>query len=251
VGDDVTEVKRRGRGVAAPLIMETQRRTEEQQTAIRAMRAKIARFGTMLYDRRLTDAAGGNISALVGDVVCFSPRYAGSLRQWQLQPDDVLVVDLDGNVLEGNGALSRESKVHLRLYREFGEHGTGVIHAHARNLLVFAAMARPLPPVLEATRKFGTIPVIDFAPAHSAKLAENVAGAIRGNEARIRKQAAGAIAPWHGLFVIGKDIDAAFDAVERIDNNAYIILMAEMLKQSDLLESERQAMEAACANFTE
>src|SRR5690606_28831741 len=128
----------------------TPNRTAEQSDAIAAMRAKIARFGAMLFDKRLFDAAGGNISALVGDVVCFSPRYAGSLRQWQLTPDDVLVVDLDGNVLEGSGQLSRESKVHLRLYREFSEHGTSVIHAHSRNLLVFAAMARPLPPVLEA-----------------------------------------------------------------------------------------------------
>jgi L-fuculose-phosphate aldolase len=221
-----------------------------QADATAAMRAKIARFGAMLYDRRLFDAAGGNMSARVGDLVCLSPRYAGSIHQWQLKPEQVLVVDLNGNILDGGGQLSRETKVHLRLHREFGEHGTGVIHAHSRNLLVFAAMARPLPPVLEATRKFGEIPVIEYAPAHSMQLSENVAGAIRGQEARIRKQAAAAIAPWHGLFVMGKDIDAAFDAVERIDNNAYIILMAEMLKQSDLLAEQRAALEAACANFT-
>ena len=210
--------------------MTTERnRTLDEDKAIAAMRAKVARFGGWLFERRLTDAAGGNLSARVGDVVCLSPRYAGSKRQWQLQPEDVLLVDLDGNILDGAGEISRESKVHLRLHREFGEHGTGVIHAHARNLLVFAAMGRPLPPVLESTRKFGEIPVVEYAPAHSPQLAENVAGAIRGQESRIRKQAAAAIAPWHGLFVIGKDIDAAFDAVERMALNAYIILIAEMI----------------------
>lgn len=214
-------------------------------------RAKIARFGAMLYQRHLTDAAGGNLSARVDDLVCLSPRYAGSKKQWNLTPDDVLVVDLDGNVLVGDGEISRESKVHLRLHKEFGDYGTGVIHAHARNVLVFAALARSMPPVLEAMRKFGTVPCIDFAPSHSEKLAENVADAIRPQVERIRKQAAGVIAPWHGVFCIGKDIDAAYDAVERFDTNAYIIMMGQLLGQSDLLAGQREAMENACANFTE
>jgi ribulose-5-phosphate 4-epimerase/fuculose-1-phosphate aldolase len=37
------------------------------------------------------------------------------------------------------------------------------------------------------------------------------------------------IAPWHGLFVVGRDIDAAFDLTERIDTNAYCILMGAPL----------------------
>lgn len=188
-------------------------------------RAHIARIGKMLWERHLTDSAGGNISVRVDDQVCITPRYSGQSRQWHLNPEDILVVDLEGNVLEGDGQLSRESKVHLKLHNEFRDAGTAVIHAHARNILVFAAMARPMPPVLEANLKFGEVPVVDYAPAHSARLADNVAGALRGQEARIKKQAAGVIAPWHGLFLMGKELNAAFDAVERFDTNAYCILM--------------------------
>ncbi len=218
---------------------------------INAMRTKIARFGALLFDRRLTDAAGGNISARVGEYVCITPRFSGSLRQWQLKPEEVLVADKDMNILDGTGEISRESKVHFRLHREFGEHGTGVIHAHAKNILVFAAMNRPMPPVLEATQKFGTIPVVPYAPAHGNGLAESVAGGIKGNEARIRKHAAAVIAPWHGLFVIGKDIDAALDAVERMDNNAYCILMSQLLRNADMLDAERDALAQAQANYKE
>ncbi len=215
--------------------------------AVTAMRAKIARLGGLLFERHLTDAAGGNLTARVGDVICMSPSFAGSQRQWQLEAGDVLVTDLDGRILAGDGKITRESHVHLRLHREFGEHGTGVIHAHARNALVFAATSTPIPPVLEATRKFGEVPVVPFAPSHSAELAEHVADAVRGNEARIRKQAMAVIAPYHGLFVIGKDIDAAFDAVERVDTNAYILLMSRLLTGSDLMAEQRAAMEAAIA----
>jgi L-fuculose-phosphate aldolase len=219
------------------------------ESAVTDMRAKLVRLGALLFERRLTDAAGGNMSARAGDLVCITPRYAGSKHQWQLQPHQILVTDLEGNLLDGEGELSRESKVHLKLHRELGHVGTGVIHAHARNVLVFAALCRPMPPVLEGTLKFGEIPVTPYAPAHSADLAENIAAAIVPQEARIRKQAAAAIASYHGLFVMGKDIDAAFDAVERIEGNAYAILMGQLLSQSDMLAEQREALKAGAARY--
>ncbi len=218
--------------------------------AVNAMRAKIAYFGRMLFDRHLTDAGGGNISVRVGEFVCMSATYAGQKHQWQISPEDVLVLDKDGNILEGDGKLSRESKVHLALHREFGQYGTAVMHAHPRNLMVFAAMAKPMPPVLEANLKFGEIQVIEYAPAHSPQLAENVVGGIRGQEQRIVKHGAGVIAPWHGVFLMGKDLDAAFDAVERFDTNAYCILQAHAaFGNSDMLYKERHELAAAAERF--
>ncbi len=231
--------------------MNTSAEMVKSDSKISEMRAKITRIGAMMFERRLTDAGGGNISVRIGDHILITPRFSGSKRQWQLRPEEVLVADMDMNILDGIGEISRESKVHFRLHREFGEYGTSVIHCHAQNILVFAAMAMPMPMVLEGTQKFGTLPVVGYAPAHSADLAENVAGAIRGNEARIRKQAAAALAPWHGLFVMGKDIDAAFDAVERLDNNAYCILMGQMLKQNDMMADQRKALESAMAKYQE
>ena len=173
----------------------------------------------------MTDAAGGNISARVGERVCITPRFAGQKHQWQLRPEHVLVCDLDGNQLEGEGLPSRESKAHFRLYHDFPD-CTSVIHCHPRNVLVFCALDQPMLPVIEATWKFGEIKIVPFSAAHSQGLADGVAGAIAGQEARIRKHAAAVIARWHGLFVAGKDLDAAFDAVERLDTNARIILMS-------------------------
>jgi L-fuculose-phosphate aldolase len=213
---------------------------------IQQTRERIATFGRMLFDRFLTDAAGGNVSVRVGDLVCLSPRYSGQKRQWRLQPDDVLVVDLHGTKLAGAGDLSRASKVHLRRYNEYPD-GASVVHAHPKHVLVFCAARRPIPPVLEATMKFGTINVTEFAPAHSADLALHVADGLRGQESRIRKQAAAVLAPWHGIFCIGKDLDAAFDAVERIDNNARIILESRALLSPADFDAEIAALHEAMA----
>ena len=117
--------------------------------------------------------------------------------------------------------------------------------------MVFVASGQPIEPVLEATLKFGTIPVADtFAPAHSEKLADFIAETMRGKEDAIRKYATAVIAPWHGLFVVGKDLDAAFDLTERIDTNAYCILMSRLLPEGGPLDPEtmqgrlREAMQS-------
>lgn len=193
-------------------------------------RNKIAQTGRMVFERHLTDAAGGNISVRVGDLVCITPRYSGSKRHWQLQPNQVLVSDLSGNKLDGDGDISREAKVHFRLYQDYPD-TTAVLHSHARNAMAFVAAGQPIEPILEATLKFGTIPVTRFAPAHSEKLADAIAEAFQGKDEAIRKYAAAVMAPWHGLFVAGKDLDAAFDLTERIDTNAYCILMSRLLPE--------------------
>jgi ribose 5-phosphate isomerase B len=213
-------------------------------------RTKIAETGRLVFERHLTDAAGGNISVRVGDLVCITPRYSGSKRHWQLRPDQVLVSDLLGNKLDGDGDVSRESKVHYRLYQEFPD-ATCVLHSHARNVMVFVAAGKPIEPVLEATLKFDTIPVTWYAPAHSEKLADSIAEAFRGRGEAIKKYAAAVIAPWHGLFVVGKDIDAAFDLTERIDTNAYCILMSRYLAEGGPVDPEtmRKRLSEAIQSF--
>ncbi len=211
---------------------------EQSNGLITQTRIKIAETGKMVFARHLTDAAGGNISVRVGDKVCITPRYSGSKRHWQLQPNQVLVSDLQGTQLDGDGEISREGKVHYRLYKEFPA-GTAVLHSHPRHVMVFVASGQPIEPVLEATLKFGTIPVAkNFAPAHSEKLADFIAEAMQGKDEAIKKYAAAVIAPWHGLFVVGKDLDAAFDLTERLDPNAYTILMSRLLPEGGPLDPE-------------
>jgi L-fuculose-phosphate aldolase len=196
-------------------------------------RQQIVDIGRLLFDRFLTDAAGGNISARAGEVICISPRFSGSKYQWRLHPEQVLVVDQAGNKLEGEGEISREARVHIRLYQDFPE-GMAVVHSHPRNVMVFATAGQPIPPVWEGTLKFGVIQVCKFAPAHTPDLAEAVAAVMHGQEAALHKQAIAVIAPAHGLFTLGKSLAAAFDATERIEGAAYSILMSKFLPQGPI-----------------
>ncbi len=189
---------------------------------------QIAYVGRRMFERRLTDMCGGNVSARQGDCIYISPRFSGSKKHWQLTADDIISGDLHTDALLENPLFSREGKAHLAIYRNFPDVGA-VIHAHPFHILPFCVTGRSIEPVLEATQKFGLTEVIKPAPAHSAELAENVVTGLRGKEASIRKQAAAVLLPQHGIIVAGKDLLAAVDALERLDWNAWCILAQGLL----------------------
>jgi L-fuculose-phosphate aldolase len=208
------------------------------------IRTRIAEIGRLMFDRKLTDTAGGNISVRVGEHVCITPRYAGSKFQWRLRPDQVLVTDFDGNKIEGDGDISREAKVHYALLNAYPESGS-VVHGHAQNVLVFCAANMPMQPVLEATQKFGVIKVSKYATAHSGGLAENLLVDFADQGARIKTSAAAVMAVYHGLFVLARDLETGFDVTERLDRNARIILQSRSLFPANV--DPATVMSKACA----
>ncbi len=84
-------------------------------SALNEARKLIAQVGRIMLERNLTDLAGGNISVRVDDRIVMSPSYAGTRKFWQLQPEDILMLDLKGHLLEGAGKVSREAPTHLKL----------------------------------------------------------------------------------------------------------------------------------------
>lgn len=184
---------------------------------------QIAYVGRRMFERRLADMAGGNVSARVENTIYISPRYSGSRHHWQLNPEDIISGPIDTDELLDNPRFSREGKAHLAVYRNFPD-VTGIIHSHPFHILPFCVAERAIEPVLEATQKFGVVEVVEGAPAHGDELAANIVAGLRGKEASILKQAAAVLMPKHGILVAGKNLMAAIDALERIDWNAYCIM---------------------------
>jgi L-fuculose-phosphate aldolase len=189
---------------------------------------QLALVGRRMFERKLTDFAGGNISARDGNSIVISPRYSGAIYHWQLTPEQFISGPIETDEILSNPLFSREGKAHLAVYRDFPD-VKAIIHAHSFNIQPFAAACRPIPPVLEATDKFGVIPVIEQAPAHSADLAKCVVDGFRGQESRIRTQAAAVLMPRHGIMVAGKDLFATLDALERIDTNCWCIITQRLI----------------------
>lgn len=184
--------------------------------------------GRILFQRRLTDLAGGNISMRVGDLVYMTPRYAGARYHWDLSPEQILCGRWENDELSLDPRFSREGWSHLALYQNFPD-VQAIVHAHAFHVQPFSSLSMPIEPFLEANDKFGVIEVIEPAPGHTKLLAEKVLAGFAGKEEIIQKMAAAVIIPRHGMIVAGKDLDLTLDAVERIDTNAWVVLARKML----------------------
>jgi L-fuculose-phosphate aldolase len=188
----------------------------------------ITYIGRRMFERRLTDMAGGNISAYQDGLVYLTPRYSAAHKHWQLDPSDILSAKLDSKELLEDPRLSREGRMHLAIYQNFPE-ARAVIHAHSYNIQPFVAACKPIQPVLEATQKLGVIELVEAAPSHTDRLAQNVVAGLRGKEESIRSRAAAVLIPYHGVVVVGTDLLTTLDILERIDWNAWCIIAGRML----------------------
>lgn len=197
-------------------------------------RQSIVEIAELIFNRFLSDAAGGNISVRHEGRIYVSPRYMGSVYHYKIKPEQISVLDAQHNVLEGPNELSREIRMHLAAYDNFPEVGS-VVHAHPQWLMVFAAAGRSMKPVLEYTTKFGEIECIPETKAHSQELADQVVALAQKRREQLRKVAMGILLPKHGIVVLGHDLNNAYDTLERLENNARCVLLSRLLLREDVL----------------
>ena len=192
-------------------------------------RPLMVELARLMYARHLTNSAGGNLSCRVGAHTFITPRYAGSKQRWNLQPAQLIVLDAQERVLEGDAALlSRESTLHFACLRAFPA-VNGVIHAHPRHLSVFANAGRPLTPTVEYTHKFGVLDVVRPLPSHSAELADAVVAALRPRAATLQNNGLGLILAQHGVVVVARDMAEAYDVLDRLEDSAHTLLHSAAL----------------------
>ncbi len=192
------------------------------------LKEKLCEAGRIMFEKRLTDMCGGNISIRDGDTVYMSPRFAGQRYHWNLS-EDMLVSGLWAtDEITTQPSFSREGWSHLYIYRTFPE-VQAVVHAHPFHVMPFVAYGLPIEPVLEATQKFGVVGLCEPAKAHTKDLGTQIIAALKGKEEMMRKQAAAILLPEHGIILAGTDFDKTLDALERIDVNAYCLTVRKSL----------------------
>ena len=197
---------------------------------ITTAREVIAEFGVELYRRFLTDSTGGNLSIRIDDSIIMTPRFAGARWHWKLKPHQVLVLDLEGNIIEGDGEISREARAHFTLLQHFYPEATALVHTHPRHIMSFCAAEQPMPAVLECTKPLGTLELCRYAPSESQALAEALLEFMLSHKNSLSQNGAIAcMAPRHGLFVLARDIYTGYEVTERLDGNAYCVLQAEQI----------------------
>jgi L-fuculose-phosphate aldolase len=205
----------------------------------RDLRKKMCEIAREMWDRRLTNAAGGNFAVRAEDNrVLITPSMMSERKQCRLEPKEILLVDYDQNLLEGEGNLSRESDMHLSLLRNFENIGS-TIHAHPFWCMAFVSQSRPIPNVTEVTMDRGAVGCIEYTKVFSPELAKNVYRYFDERRELAEKKPIGVILPLHGVVVSGPDLYGAYSMLEQIECDAFCSITSGIVKaipQNPLLE---------------
>jgi L-ribulose-5-phosphate 4-epimerase len=173
---------------------------------------------------------GGNVSARDPETGLVAIKPSG-VRYEQLRPHHMVVLDLEGNIVEGDLKPSSDTYSHLYIYRHRPDVG-GVVHTHSRYATAFAAVGRPIPVVLTAIAdEFGgEIPCGGFSLIGDESVGKVVVESIGRSAAVLLKN--------HGVFTIGKSAEAAVKAAVMTEDNAAAVWMALQLGTPDEIPAE-------------
>ncbi|MFX1474985.1 MAG: class II aldolase/adducin family protein [Promethearchaeota archaeon] len=132
---------------------------------------------------------------------------------------DVMIINLKGEVVEGDRNPSSEYPMHLGIYKE-REEVKAVLHTHSIYASVLAVLGLPLPPVLDEFVKDlgGQIEVAKFALSGSKELAANVLEALGPRDAVLLAN--------HGALSCGSSLYEAFDKAVLLERAAQIYVLA-------------------------
>lgn len=186
---------------------------------VESLRREVVAVGKRVLAAGLVRGTAGNFSARDPEtgLVVISPS---GMPYDEMQPEDAVVMDLSGQIVEGERAPSSESPMHLMLYRERPDTGA-VVHTHSHYSTVVSCIRDELPPLLTefAVKLGGPVPVTRYAPTATEDIALSVVEAMPpdGQAVLLRN---------HGLLARGRDFEHALAIAEVIEDTAEVYVHA-------------------------
>jgi L-fuculose-phosphate aldolase len=182
-----------------------------------------------MFDKHLTDIAGGNISVKDSNKIFLTPKLAGSHFHWDIDPEDIL----EGNLLKIDDLIhdprfSREGLSHIAIYQAY-PYVQAVIHAHPKQILPFTAYSKPIPPIINCAEIFGILQYHAETPPYSQEQADSIVEMLSNQEERIKSRAAAVLMPKHGIIVAGCNLTTVLDSLQCMDTNAYALLVQDLI----------------------
>ena len=175
-------------------------------------REAVVSYSRRAQELKLTRGTGGNIS-IYNRQTGFIAITPSGVEYNEMTPQDIVIVDIDGEIVDGHLVPSSELDMHLCCYRSRDDMNS-MVHTHSTFATVIACMQHDIPPVHYLIGYAGsdTVPCIPYYSFGSHELAEAVAARMsEGNGANV------VLLGNHGLMAGGKDISMAFSAAEEIE----------------------------------
>jgi L-ribulose-5-phosphate 4-epimerase len=192
---------------------------------LQRLREEVCALHAELPKNNLVAWTSGNISARDPETGLVVIKPSG-IRFEHLTPENMVIVDVDGKVVEADHKPSSDTASHCYVYRQRPDI-FGVVHTHSRYATAFAAVGRPIPCVLTAMAdEFGgDIPCAGFALIGGEEIGREVVGALD----QCPGPNYGVLLQSHGVFTVGKDAESAVKAAIMVEDNAAIVWTALQL----------------------
>ncbi len=194
------------------------------------LKDELVKLHLELPKNNLVAWTGGNISARDAESGLVVIKASG-IRYEEMGPEHMLVMDMNGALVEGDFKPSSDVYTHLYIYKHRPD-VFGVVHTHSRYATAFAAVGQPIPCVLTAMGdEFGgPIPCGGFALIGDEAIGKVVIESIGASPAILLKN--------HGVFTIGKNAEAAVKAAVMVEDVAATVWMALQIGSPDVIPQE-------------
>ncbi len=197
-------------------------------STIKEVSEQLVKAGKELHEQGLAKGTSGNISAKIPGTDTFLIKPSGT-RMGFLKPEELVLVDLQGNKVKGELNVSLETPIHAAVYRARSD-VQAVVHTHAPMATAFGiAKTEILPLQVEVFMLLPNgVPVIPFEQPGSAELAEAIKKNVMDHDAVILEN--------HGVVTVGPTLAAACNLNEMVEEAAKIQLLAMTLAGRDALD---------------
>jgi len=191
-------------------------------------REMVVKFGKKMIASQLTTGSGGNLSIFNREenLVVIKPTGVDYL---EMRPEDVVVVDLDGKVVDGLLLPSSELRFHLALMKK-RPNVNAVLHTHQVYATTVACMNLELPAVHYLVGFSGNkVPLAKYATFGTQDLSDGILEAIGDYNACLMAN--------HGIVTVGKDIASAFSVAEELELVARIFCIGKSMGEPVVLSN--------------
>lgn len=175
-----------------------------------------------IYKKGLVPGKSGNISCrFYDDDVSKVAITRSGISKRNVEADDIIIIDMDGNILEGDKKPSMETFLHLGIYNERDDINS-IVHSHPPFATGYSMSNKKL----KRLEGFGPlenpyIPYVKYSPPGSEELAKDTAFMMKEEDAVILKN--------HGAVAAGVNLDEATVLAEFIEDIAKIQYIAHTL----------------------
>ena len=195
----------------------------EISAVVKDLRAEVARLHAELPRNALVVWTAGNVSARVpgADLMVIKPS---GVSYDEISPENMVVTDLDGNVVDGDLVPSSDTAAHAYVYRHMNN-VNGVVHTHSTYATAWAARGEAIPCVLTmmADEFGGEIPIGPFAVVGDDSIGRGIVDTLTGH------RSSAVLMKNHGVFTVGATARAAVKAAVMCEDVARTVHVARQL----------------------